>query len=78
LNGITIRPITSCKPGRVIYPNEVLLSPEESGLEMESVVMAHQIRTIARHRIKRRAGRLTSPDLREACLEAIQIHLGMY
>ena len=75
---VTVLPITSRKPGRTVYPNEVLLSPEESGLDVESVVMAHQIRTISRHRIKRHAGRLTSPDLQEACLEALQIHLGMY
>lgn len=53
---VTVLPITSRKPGRAVYPNEVLLSPEESGLEVESIVMAHQIRTISRHRIKRRAG----------------------
>ena len=44
---ITVLPITSRKPARAVYPNEVLLSPEESGLEVESVVMAHQIRTIS-------------------------------
>lgn len=58
---ITVLPITSRKPGRAAYPNEVLLSPEESGLEVESVIMAHEIRTISRHGIKRRVGRLSSP-----------------
>ncbi|MFW6388088.1 MAG: hypothetical protein ACOC0B_02325 [bacterium] len=40
--------------------------------------MAHQIRTISRHRIKRRVARLQSPVLQQACLEAIRIHLEMY
>ena len=40
--------------------------------------MAHQIRTISQHRIKRRVARLTSPVLQEACLEEVRIHLGMY
>jgi mRNA interferase MazF len=75
---VTILPVTSHKPGRTVYPNEVLLAAEESGLEVESIVMAHQIRTISRHRIKRRVARLTAPALQEACLEAIRIHLGMY
>lgn len=75
---VTVVPITSHRPGRKVYPNEVLLSVEESGLEVESIVMAHQIRTISRGRIKRRVARLTSPVLQEACLEAVRIHLGMY
>ena len=75
---VTVLPVTSRKPGRSIYPNEVLLSPVESGLEEESIVLAHQIRTISRQRIKRRAGRITSPVLQEACLEAMRIHIGMY
>ena len=75
---VTILPITSRKPGRRIYPNEVLLPAAASGLPGESVVMAHQIRTVSKSRIKRTVHRLASKHLREACLEAICIHLGMY
>lgn len=74
----TILPITSLKEGRTVYPNEVLLEVEDSGLEARSIIMAHQIRTISRPRIKRGVGRLTSARLQEACYEAIRIHLGMY
>lgn len=57
---VTVLPITSRKEGRTVYPNEVLLDPGKSGLESESIAMAHQIRTISRHRIKRRPARLWS------------------
>jgi mRNA interferase MazF len=75
---VTVLPITSHRPGRTVYPNEVLLTVEESGLDVESIVMAHQIRTISQNRIKRRVASLDSPVLQEACLEAVRIHLGMY
>ena len=75
---VTILPITSRKPGRAVYPNEVLIAAEHSGLAAESIIMAHQIRTISRSRIKRFVERLDSPGLREACLEAVRVHLGMY
>ncbi len=42
---------------RTVSPKEVLLSPEESGLEVKSIVKAHQIPTISRHRTKRRPRR---------------------
>jgi mRNA interferase MazF len=29
---VNVLPITSLKPGRNVYPNEVAVSPEESGL----------------------------------------------
>ena len=75
---VTVLPITSRKEGRSVYPNEVLLGAEESGLEAESIIMAHQIRTISRRRIKHRIARIESPVLQQACLEAVRIHLGMY
>ena len=75
---VTILPITSRKKGRMVYPNEVLLTAKESGLESESIVLAHQIRTISRKRIKRQVTRLGSANLQDACREAVQVHLGMY
>ena len=35
LNIVNIIPITSRKPGRLIYPNEVLLPSEKFGIEKE-------------------------------------------
>lgn len=75
---VTILPITSRKDGRTVYPNEVLLKADESGLELESIAMAHQIHTISRHGNKRHIARLRSASQQEACSEAIRIHLGVY
>jgi mRNA interferase MazF len=74
---VTVLPITTRKAGRTVYVNEVLLQPEDSGLSEESIVLAHQIRTLSRDRIKRRVGTLSNESLRTACLEAVRIHLGM-
>ena len=46
LNIVNVVPIASRKPGRVIYPNEVLLPAEKCGLDKESIALCHQIRTI--------------------------------
>ena len=75
---VTVLPITTRKAGRQLYPNEVLLPPDDSGLESESIVLAHQIRTISAGRIKRVVHRIASEKLQETCLEAVRIHLGMY
>jgi mRNA interferase MazF len=37
LNIVNIVPITSRKPGRIIYPNEVLMSAQKFGLDQESI-----------------------------------------
>ena len=47
---VTVLPLTSRKPGRQIYPNEVLLPKGTAGLPEDSIVMAHQIRTISKTR----------------------------
>ena len=78
MNVVTVLPVTRRKEGRVVYPNEVLLPEIESGLPYESIAMAHQIRTVSKSRLKRDIAYITSPDTQQACLRAMQIHLGMY
>jgi mRNA interferase MazF len=43
---VTVLPITSRKQDRKVYPNEALLQKGAGGLERESIVLCHQIRTI--------------------------------
>ncbi|MEP7236083.1 MAG: type II toxin-antitoxin system PemK/MazF family toxin, partial [Ignavibacteriota bacterium] len=50
LSTLTILPVTSRKQGREIYPNEALLASGIGGLEKESIVLCHQIRTLDRKR----------------------------
>lgn len=52
LNQITILPITSMKPTyKTIYPNEVYLPKEVSLLTKDSIVLAHQIRSVNKKRL---------------------------
>lgn len=51
LSTVTVLPITSRKPGRKIYWPEVLLPANTAGLRQESIIMAHQVRTISKSRI---------------------------
>lgn len=63
---VTVLPLTSSKPGRQIYPNEVLLPKGTAGLPEDSIVMAHQIRTISKTRLKDLYGTIQNKPLRES------------
>lgn len=73
---VTVLPITSRKPGRRIYPNEVLFPKTTAGLSRESIVLAHQIRTISKDRLVKLYGYIEALHLRTAVTDAINIHLG--
>ncbi|MCX6384140.1 MAG: type II toxin-antitoxin system PemK/MazF family toxin [Actinobacteria bacterium] len=81
---MTILPITSLKPGRKIYPNEVLIEKDENkntGLSIDSIIMAHQIRTVFRtvskNRLKRNIGSIDGMEIMEEVNEALRIHLNL-
>ena len=75
---LTVLPITTRRADRRIYPNEVLLSAGEAGLSAESIVLAHQIRTVSKSRVKRTIGYLTDPERRRAVHDALSLHLELY
>ncbi|MEI6817191.1 MAG: type II toxin-antitoxin system PemK/MazF family toxin [Bacteroidota bacterium] len=77
LNTVNVIPITSRKPFRGIYPNEVLLSVNTSGLEKESILLCHQIRTLDKQRLTKLYGTISDPKLREEILEALCFQLGI-
>src|SRR3990170_8446194 len=60
---VTVLPLTSLKPGRRIYPSEVLLSRGEANLPADSIVLAHQIRTISKTRLRNRYGHINGPEI---------------
>ncbi len=72
---ITILPLTS-KVTRV-YPFEVLINPEDSGLSKASKVQAQQIRTISKERIKSEVVGSLSAELMIAIDTALKLHLGL-
>ena len=74
---VTILPLTSLKAGRRLYPAEVLLHRGEADLPDDSIVLAHQIRTISKKRLKNPYGYITSYEVKIEIEDALKIHLDL-
>ncbi|MDQ7841995.1 MAG: type II toxin-antitoxin system PemK/MazF family toxin [bacterium] len=72
---VTVLPLTSTH--RRLYPAEVLLPGGEAGQPQDSIIMAHQIRTISKARLKGLTGYLRDPTLRHRVQQAIRDHLDL-
>lgn len=72
---VTVLPLTSTK--RRLYPSEVLLPQEKAGQPLDSIIMAHQIRTISKQRFKDLLGYLEDPRLRGEVCAAIKEHMDL-
>ena len=70
---VTVLPLTSSK--RRLYPSEVFLPQGKAGQPLNSIVMAHQIRTISKQRLKGLLGYLEDQQLRDEVCAAIKEHL---
>lgn len=76
-NTITIIPITSNV--KKVYPFEVLLNANESGLQKISKAQCHQIRTISKNRIaNKKVQGLVGPLILKKINGAIKVHLHLY
>lgn len=78
LNIVNIIPITSRKPQREIYPNEVLLPANKFGLEKDSIALCHQIRTIDKRRLSNKYGQISNRGTKSQIIEAICFQLGIH
>ena len=74
---VTILPITSLKKGRRIYPNEVLLPKGIGGLSTDSIILAHQIRTISKQRLGKLLGFVNDNVTQESIAQAMRVHLNL-
>jgi mRNA interferase MazF len=74
---VTVLPMTTHRPGRRVYSTEVLLPAGMAGQPQDSIVMAHQIRTISKERLRRSYGWLLDEDLREQIRAAMRVHLDL-
>ncbi len=72
---VTVVPLTSTK--RRLYPSEVLLPEGKAGQPLESIIMAHQIRTISKIRLGKMFGYLDDDELQYEVRVAIKEHLGL-
>lgn len=74
---VTILPLTSLKNGRKVYPNEALLKKGTAGLDADSIVLAHQIRTISKQRLTGCLGEISDANLQTRINDAIRVHLNL-
>ncbi|MBF0273777.1 MAG: type II toxin-antitoxin system PemK/MazF family toxin [Nitrospinae bacterium] len=74
---VTILPITSLKKGRRIYPNEILLQKGTGKLSTNSLILAHQIRTISKKRLEKDIGYISNELDRLEINEALKVHLNL-
>jgi len=74
---VTIISLTSSRPGRKIYPIEVLIEPEDSHLPQASIVMAHQIRDISKARLGNKCGYIENEECRNEIKNIIKLYLDL-
>jgi len=72
---VTVLPLTSTE--RELYPAEVALPPGAAGQPRASIVMAHQVRTIAKERLGRLYGYLEEGALQRDVEDAIREHFAL-
>ncbi len=61
----TVLPISSIKGKEKMYPSEILLPIEKTGLPKHSVAMVQQIRTIYHNRLINKCGIISDEDLQK-------------
>ncbi len=72
---VTIIPITSNVTR--VYPFEVLITPEDSGLSKPSKVQAQQVRTISKQRIAANIVGNLNPEMMQLIDAALKLHLDL-
>lgn len=75
VRNVTVLPLTSTR--RRLYPSEVFLPSQRAGQPLDSIVMAHQIRTISKERLGRPLGSLQDTALRDQVRDAMSEHLDL-
>ncbi len=73
---ITIVAAISSKFGPKLYPTEVPIRAGEAGIQIDSVVLLNQVRSIDQKRMVKRIGRVSGPTLKRI-ERAIAISLGL-
>lgn len=71
---VTIMSITSAKEGRKVYPTEVYLKAQDTGLSKDSIAMSHQIRAISKSRIGDKCGEIKDYELQKKIKSVIKIY----
>lgn len=77
LNIVNVIPITSRKPARNEYPNEVLIPANNFGLNIESIVLCHQIRTLDKQRLSKEYGQISDTKKQSEIIDALCFQFGI-
>ena len=72
---VTVLPLTSTQ--RRVYPSEVFLPKGAAGQSRDSIIMAHQVRTISKQRLKSVIGHLDDENLRRQVRDALREHFDL-
>ena len=75
MHNVTALPITSTQ--RRLYPSEVFVPRGTAGLMRDSIIMAHQIRTISKQCLGSCLGHIDRLEMRRRVYEAMMEHLGI-
>lgn len=73
----TVLPLSSIKGNEKIYPTEILLSRDVTGLPKPSVAMVQQIRTIAHSRLTNKVGTIVDKETKTKILEACRSYFDL-
>ncbi len=74
---VNVLPLTSRKPGRRIYPNEVVVPIGDAGLKAESIVLCYQIRTLDKRRLTKSLGVLDNAIKRAEVITTLSFQLAL-
>lgn len=77
LNVVNVLPLTSRKPGRIIYPNEALINGGSFGLQNDSIVLCQQIRTLDKKRLIKQYGIISDALLQRRIVVALKFQLAI-
>ncbi|MGE5344187.1 MAG: type II toxin-antitoxin system PemK/MazF family toxin [Candidatus Omnitrophota bacterium] len=74
---VNVLPLTSVKPGKRIYSNQVLLSSTVTDLPKDSIALCYQIRTLDKQRLIKKIGEINSIRIKEEIIDALCFQLGI-
>lgn len=77
LSVVVVLPLTTRRVGRPVHISEVFLPSGVAGQPNDSVVMAQQIRTLAKERLLSSYGYLKDEDLKRQVRAVLRLHLDL-
>jgi mRNA interferase MazF len=74
---MAILPLTTRRRGRRVYPTEVLLKADMVSLDVDSLVLCHQLRTVSAERLSPAFASLADATQRDAVERAVRLWFGL-